>query len=81
MTERQNTYLARNLTLTGKIQLEDEAIVDQSRFYTLSEMHEMIEQGKINDGQSLTGLYLVEQWLNRQEDNSNQGSGVLPIES
>ncbi len=65
MTERQSTYLARNLTMTDKKEVEDEAIVSHGKFYPLATVHEMIEQGKINDGQSLAGLYLAEQWLNR----------------
>lgn len=65
MTERQSTYLARNLTMTDKKEAEDEAIVSHGKFYSLAEIHTMIEQAKINDGQSLAGLYLAEQWLNR----------------
>lgn len=67
MTECQSTYLARKLLLTGKKDAEDKAIVSHGRFYSLPEIYELIQQGKINDGQSLTGLYLAEQWLNRQE--------------
>jgi len=64
MTERQSTYLARHLTMTDEKEAEDEAIVSHGKFYPLAEIHAMIEQRKINDGQSLTGLYLAEQWLN-----------------
>lgn len=67
MTERQSTYLARNLTMTGKKHAEDEALVRQGGFYSLPAIHEMIEQGEINDGQSLTSLYLAEQWLHRSK--------------
>lgn len=70
MTERQSTYLARNLTLTDKKEAEDEAIVSHGMFYSLVEIHTMIEQGKLNDGQSLAGLYLAEQWLHREKRTS-----------
>jgi 8-oxo-dGTP pyrophosphatase MutT (NUDIX family) len=63
MTERQTTYLARNLSMTDKKNVADEAIVGHGKFYSLPELHKMIQQGKINDGQSLTGLYLAERWL------------------
>jgi 8-oxo-dGTP pyrophosphatase MutT (NUDIX family) len=63
MTERQNTYLARNLTMTDKKDPEDEAVVNGGRFFPLSEMRNMVREGKINDGQSIAGLYLAEQWL------------------
>jgi len=65
MTERQSTYLARNLTMTNNKAAEDEAVVRDGRFYSLTEIHIMIEQGKIDDGQSLASLYLAEQWLLR----------------
>ena len=65
MTEHQSTYLARNLTMTGKKSAEDDVLVRDGKFYTFKEIHKMIGQGKINDGQSLTGLYLAEQWLSR----------------
>jgi 8-oxo-dGTP pyrophosphatase MutT (NUDIX family) len=66
MTERQSTYLARNLSMTDKKDAADEAIVSHGKFYSLPAIHKMIRQAKINDGQSLAGLYLAEQWLNRQ---------------
>ena len=65
MTERQSTYLARNLSMTDKKDAADEAIVSQGKFYSLPEIHKMMQQGKINDSQSLAGLYLAEQWLDR----------------
>lgn len=69
MTERQSTYLARKLTLTDNKESKDEAIVSHGQFYSLAEIHGMIQQGRINDGQSLAGLYLAEQWLNRSENS------------
>lgn len=68
MTERQTTYLARNLTMTDKKGEEDRAIVSHGKFCSLEEIHAMIQEGKIDDGQSFAGLYLAEQWLARQAD-------------
>ena len=65
MTEHQNTYLAQTLTMTDKKAAEDEAIVTHGKFCSLREIRTMIQQGKINDGQSITGLYLAELWLDR----------------
>lgn len=65
MTERQNTYLARTLTMTNKKSAEDEVLVSRGKFYSFPELHAMIEQGKVNDGQSLAGLYLAERRLGR----------------
>lgn len=63
MTERQSTYLARDLTMTDQKNKDDAAIVRQGRFHTFDEVHQMIRDGKINDCQSITGIYLAEQWL------------------
>ncbi len=63
MTERQSTYLARNLTMTGQKDKEDSAIIRAGKFYALDVIHRMITDGTINDNQTLTGVYLVEQWL------------------
>jgi NUDIX domain-containing protein len=65
MTEYQSTYLASNLSMTGQKSAEDAAIVSQGKFYSWPKIHGMIHRGEINDGQSLTGLYLAEQWLSR----------------
>lgn len=67
MTERQSTYLARNLKMTDKKDAADEAIVSHGTFYSWEKIHDMIQKGEINDGQSLSGLYLAEQWLNRPD--------------
>lgn len=63
MTERQATYLARNLTMTNQKDTEDSAIIRAGKFYSFDEIHHMIQKGKINDCQSITGIYLAERWL------------------
>lgn len=63
MTERQATYLARDLTMTNQKDKNDSAIIREGRFYSLKAIHTMIADGVINDNQTLTGIYLVEQWL------------------
>lgn len=65
MTEKQSTFLARNIVLTDKKDTEDEAIISHGAFYSLDHIRTMISEGAINDGQSLAGLYLAEQWLDR----------------
>jgi 8-oxo-dGTP pyrophosphatase MutT (NUDIX family) len=69
MTERMYTYLARNLTLNSTASTKDEndeAIIGEGKFVSIAEVHEMIAAGEINDSQSMTGLYLLEQWLSKQ---------------
>lgn len=68
LTERQATYLARNVTVTGTQKNDIDAhLVPDGKFVPLDELREMVERGDINDGQSLAGLYLFERWLARQK--------------
>jgi 8-oxo-dGTP pyrophosphatase MutT (NUDIX family) len=73
MTERMATLLAQDLTFGEKAPADDHDLMNGGRFFTLSQIHEMIGNGKINDGQSMTGLYLFENWQrnNHQKENSN----------
>lgn len=63
MTERQATYLARDLIMTDQKDKEDSAIIRAGKFYSLEMIHQMIADGVINDNQTLTGIYFVERWL------------------
>jgi len=62
MTERMATYLAQDLTFDGKKETSDELIVD-ARFVSLSTIDLMIASGELDDGQSITALYLLKVWL------------------
>jgi len=64
MTERMATYLARDLSFTGKKEVSNEQI-DEARFIPMEEVDAMIERGEINDGQSITGIHLVQKWLGK----------------
>lgn len=63
MTEQQITYLARNLAIAAKKDIPEEKIVSHGVFFPFTDIHKMINQGKINDGQTLAGLYLAELYL------------------
>ena len=62
MTETTTTYLARNLELHDKHDEPDEPMIG-GKFVTLAEIDKMVGDGEINDGQSITALYLFKQWL------------------
>lgn len=64
MTERMATYLARDVSFTGEKEVADEQI-DETRFFTMSQVDEMIARGEINDGQSITGIHLAQKWLEK----------------
>jgi 8-oxo-dGTP pyrophosphatase MutT (NUDIX family) len=66
MTERMTTYLARDISFTGEREVGDEQIAD-AKFVPMSEVDVMIERGDINDGQTITAIYLAQKWLARQE--------------
>jgi len=65
MTEKMSIYLACGLTLTGKKSHEDEALVRNGKFFPLNELTAMVQRGKVNDGQTLAGIYLLQQWLTK----------------
>lgn len=67
MTERMATYLATDLSFTGEEEVADEQI-DEARFFPMDEVDAMIERGEINDGQSITGIHLVQKWLERNKN-------------
>ncbi len=66
MSERQTTCVAWGLHFDGTKEISDEVFLDQ-RFFSFDEIHDMVQRGEIDDNQTITGLYLVEQWLKRRD--------------
>jgi 8-oxo-dGTP pyrophosphatase MutT (NUDIX family) len=58
MTERMATLLAEDLEFGEKAEADDHDLFQEGRFFSRKEIKEMIRTGKINDGQSITGLAL-----------------------
>lgn len=58
MTERMATCLATDIRISKTEPNADEVFADQ-KFFTWSEIDTMIANGEINDGQTITGLYLA----------------------
>lgn len=65
MTERQTTCVAWNISFDGKREESDEVFADQ-KFFSIPEIHQLIADDEINDNQTITGLYLLEHWLERR---------------
>lgn len=63
MTERMHTLLARDLSFKSKPASDDSGVIAKGKFFSLNEVHEMIDSGEIDEGQSITALYLIERWL------------------
>lgn len=72
MTEHMSTYLATDIAFDGNRESADEQI-SHARFFSMQEVETMIENGDINDGQSITGIYFVQKQL-QQADILNRGN-------
>lgn len=59
MTEQMTSYLAEDLEYGDRIVADDTEIIDQGKFFTLNEVNELIINGELDDGQSITALYLA----------------------
>jgi 8-oxo-dGTP pyrophosphatase MutT (NUDIX family) len=66
MTEKMTTFLARNLSFGDKEDSDDKDFISHGKFVSFEEIDEMIEKGKIDDGQTMTGLFLAQRFLRNQ---------------
>lgn len=67
MSERQTSCIAWGLHFDGTKEVSDEVFLDQ-RFFSPGEIHLMVQRGEIDDNQTITALYLTEQWLKRRDE-------------
>ena len=58
LTEKMTTYLAQDLSFNGHKEISNEQIKD-AKFISLVEIDKMIGSGELDDGQSITSLYLL----------------------
>lgn len=63
MTERTATLLARKLVFKPKPSSEDSGVIAKGQFFSFDQVRQMVEDGEIDEGQSITALYLIDQWL------------------
>lgn len=61
MTEKMAVCLARDLRFDGTKETSDETF-DDMRFFSMREIDQMIQNGEINDCQTLSGLHYYETW-------------------
>lgn len=66
MTEKMTVYLARDLSFDGTKETADEQI-DEGKFFPMGDIDAMVTDGRINDSQSITGIYLVQKWIERKD--------------
>jgi len=60
MTERMAIFLAQDLTFGDRIEADDKDLISEGRFFSFEEIDDMIKRGKIDDTQTVTGLYLAQ---------------------
>lgn len=63
MTERMATYLAQDIKHDKIPHSDDAGLIRDKKFFDLDDIYEMIQSGDIDEGQTLTSLYLVERYL------------------
>jgi len=66
MTESMAIYLARNPTLNGQRESSDE-LINEGHFVSMDDIDTMIQNGDINDSQSITAIYLAQKWLEQHK--------------
>ncbi len=65
MTEKMHTLIAKGLDFQPKIESEDSNSIEKGQFFSFNTVREMVQSGEIDEGQSITALYLIEQWLGK----------------
>ncbi len=63
MTEKMATLLATDLTLGDKVASDDEGLINDGKFASLDEIHQLIAAGEMDEGQTITSLYFIEKWI------------------
>lgn len=66
MTERTHTLIALDLAFQPKPEADDNGVIADGKFFSFEEVHAMVDNGLIDEGQSITALYFIERWLGRQ---------------
>lgn len=70
MTEREYTFLATGIALAGKPETSDEIISD-SGFFSLDDVNAMIDDGRIDSGETLASLMLFHRWQAKLKDSQS----------
>jgi hypothetical protein len=62
-TQLGDIRVCDGLTLSDVPEADDNDLISDRRFASLDEIYQMVQSGEIDEGQSLTALYLVERYL------------------
>ncbi len=65
MTERQTTYLASSISFDGSRDTNEDEAFNGWKFVSFDVASDMVARGEISDNQTITGIYLAEKWLTK----------------
>lgn len=63
MTERMHVLLATNIEHGEKPHSDDQGVISDGRFFTFEEVEAMVADGRVDEGQSIAALYMIEKHL------------------
>lgn len=63
MTERMHVLLAKGHTYYDRPESDDSGVIADGKFFSFEEVQVMVEDGRIDEGQSVAALYLIEKYL------------------
>jgi len=70
MTEWMATCVAYDIKIDERLMTDEESFSDKG-FFTFDQIDQMVTNGEINDGQTMTGLYLLEKWVSKRNPQKN----------
>ena len=65
MTERTHTLLAKDLDFQPRPESDDSNAIAKGQFFSFDEVHQMVDRGEIDEGQSITALYFIERRIHK----------------
>ena len=67
MTEKVSTILAQDLKFNERPVADDTDSIVEGKFFSIDQIYSLIKNGEIDDNQTITGIYLAEQWLKNNQ--------------
>ena len=67
MTEKMAVFLARGITFGDRLDADDKGLISHGKFVSFGEIDRMVAENEVDDGQTMTALYLAQRWLANHE--------------
>lgn len=65
LTERQQNCVAYNIHQNGHQEKDSDEVFADMQFFSFEEIDQMIDNGEVNDNQSITAFYFAKQWYGK----------------